>query len=874
MVALNALESQLKEAVHLTGATWAACLERESGSWQVRASYRLGKGQRAALLEYLSRVSVNSWLSGAMTVGRARSRKVPRGAGLGCERMFVFPVQGLAMVILVGGQPLDAKGKRIWHLLTSAMALPLQPLMDLSAGQEGGMFPDLQTAAPYDLPRALERVLDAFAASVPYQAGWLAVHSGDILEIRAEKNCPQCLGNRFPLESSEVFRRIGLRRRGVQVRKGQPEWSLIPHKGFRSNTRDWAGLPLVIGRRLIGVVALWREKPFRPDEWARLQRLSRQAARPVEAILTFAEMTGHLRRLGVLNDFALTVSSAQSLDQIARRVFDLLARAFRTELISLFLLSPDGKMLRTYRNRGKQVATQVQPLSESPYARLILDGAIHRETASQGESWPRLYEQAQAALIVPLRYRGRVIGALTLESEQEDAFNVYDEHLLVVIASHLAGLVEYSRLREEAEARARNLGLIHEVVQQVIALTDVRQVAQITADLLAQYFAYEMAVVFLPDDEGRLVARGVGGTAAKAVRRGLEALGESVHGGITGEVFRTGKSMLVNDVSQEPAYRPVPGWEVGSELCVALRDGERVLGLIDVESQQRNAFTHNDLLALESLAGILSSVILSAERYQRLQATVRELRATQRELQERIEAQRSAENRLVQAAKMAAVGEMAAGIAHELNNPLTTVAGFAELVLDELPSDSQSRKDMELILREALRARSVVRRLLDFARQTESVRVRADLNEVVDDVVTLMRHLFHTSGVQLHLNLRQDLPWPLIDRNQMKQVILNLLHNALQAMPEGGDLTIVTAGRQEAGRQWVGLEVRDTGVGIPPENLERLFEPFFTTRADEGGTGLGLSVTYGIVTDHGGYIDVDSEPGKGAVFTVWLPVDE
>lgn len=868
---MNALETQLKEAVQLTGTQWAVCLERESGSWQVRAAYRLDKKRQTALLQYLARTPVNSWLSGAVTVGRSRSHRVPQRVALGCEYLFVFPVQGLTMVILVGGHSLGKEERRIWRLLTSAMALPLQPAMDLAAGQEGGVFPDLQAAVPYDLPRALERVLDAFAASVPYQAGWLAVHSGDVLEVQAHKNCPQCLGNRFALDSSEVFRRIGRRGEGIRVQKGQSEWALVPHKGFRSNTRDWVGLPLVIGRRLIGLVALWRERPFRPDEWARLRRLARQAARPVEAILTFAEMAGHLRRLGVLNDFALTVSSAQNLDQIARRVFDLLARAFGTELISLFLLSPDGKTLRTYRNRGKEIATQVSSLETSPYAPLVLGGAIRRE---RGQESARVYEGTRAALIVPLRYRGRVIGALTLESEQEEAFNLYDEHLLVVIASHLAGLVEYSRLREEAEARARNLGLIHEVVQQVIGLTDVAQVAQITADLLAQYFAYEMAVVFLPNEDGHLVARGVGGSAAEIVRQGLSALADAVHGGITGKVFETGESLLVNDVSQEPLYRPLPGWEAGSELCVALREGDRVLGLIDVESRERNAFTHNDLLALESLAGILSSVILSADRYQRLQATVRELRATQRELQERVEAQRSAENRLIQAAKMAAVGEMAAGIAHELNNPLTTVAGFAELVLEELPEDVPQRKDLELILRESLRARSVVRRLLDFARQTESVRVRADLNEVVDDVVTLVRHLLHTSGVQLHLNLHSNLPWPLIDRNQMKQVLLNLLHNALQAMPRGGDLTITTLERQEAGRQWVGLEVRDTGVGIPPENIERLFEPFFTTRGDKGGTGLGLSVTYGIVTEHGGYIDVDSKPGEGAVFTVWLPIDE
>jgi signal transduction histidine kinase len=277
-------------------------------------------------------------------------------------------------------------------------------------------------------------------------------------------------------------------------------------------------------------------------------------------------------------------------------------------------------------------------------------------------------------------------------------------------------------------------------------------------------------------------------------------------------------------------------------------------------------------MALESLAGILASVITSADQYQRLQVMIMQLRNAQVELRTRMEAQRSAENRLIQAAKLAAVGEMAAGIAHELNNPLTSVTGFAELALDDIPEDSEMHKDIEIVLREALRARSVVRRLLDFARQSESVRARASLNEVVEDVVALSKHLIQSSGVKLNLDLEVNLPWVLVDANQMKQVLLNLVHNALQAMPGGGDMKILTETVSRNNRDWVVVTVMDTGVGITPKDQARIFEPFYTTKGNQGGTGLGLSVTYGIVTDHGGQIDVESQPGKGSKFTVWLPL--
>jgi signal transduction histidine kinase len=179
-----------------------------------------------------------------------------------------------------------------------------------------------------------------------------------------------------------------------------------------------------------------------------------------------------------------------------------------------------------------------------------------------------------------------------------------------------------------------------------------------------------------------------------------------------------------------------------------------------------------------------------------------------------------------------------------------------------------------MVLKESRRARSVVRRLLDFARQSETSRVKADVNEIVDDVMLLTKHLMHTNNVRPEVRLGSNLPWALVDRNQIKQVVINLVNNALYAMPEGGRLVVETSLASRYNRQWVALTVRDTGVGIPPENLERIFEPFFTTRADRGGTGLGLSVTYGIVTDHGGMIEVESQVNAGSSFTVWLPLEE
>jgi signal transduction histidine kinase len=789
------------------------------------------------------------------------------------ERLYAFPISSKSHAVLVGAGEFDTNASRIWKLTVSGMRTDFN-VSDSSLASSVAvslLIPDLDSESPYDLPRAVDRALTAFIRLVSVQGGWLAVRRGDSLEIRAQSSAPSLTNLILPFDSHTLLRRMNRNLTPIVVNRGDELWKEIPHKGLKSTTRAWVCIPLIIGQRLIGAIGLWRATAFKGEEWNRLVDLATQIAPALETLITFAEMAGHLRRLAMLNDFAVTVSTGRSLDQIARRMFALLSRAFGTEMIVLDLLSSNDHVLQEYRMDEGLLVSMLRSAEGHPISKLLdNDSKVRLEEVSDTPAFP-LYKEAVSAVYVPLRFRGRSTGMLSVESKQINAFNSYDESLIVVIASHLAGLTDYTNLREEAEGRARNLGLIHEVVQQVVGLTNPHEVADLTANLLARYFAFEFAAVFIADENNNLTIGGFGGASQNVVKRAIKSVEYPLSGGITGHVFETGQGELVNDVLQDERYSPIRGWQAGSELCVAIRDGTNVLGIIDVEASSRNAFTQNDFIALESLAGILATVITSADQYRRLQETIYQLRETEMELNARMEAQRLAENRLVQAAKLAAVGEMAAGIAHELNNPLTSVTGFAELVLDDLPEDSKSRPDLELVVREARRARDVVRRLLDFARQSESAHASASLNKVVEDVITLSRHLIHTNGVELRLDIQEDLPWVLMDENQMKQVLINLVHNALQSMPEGGQMQIETRVAPKMGRSGILVSVQDTGVGIPLEDQTRIFEPFFTTKADRGGTGLGLSVTYGIVSEHGGEIELSSEPGKGSTFKVWLP---
>lgn len=224
---------------------------------------------------------------------------------------------------------------------------------------------------------------------------------------------------------------------------------------------------------------------------------------------------------------------------------------------------------------------------------------------------------------------------------------------------------------------------------------------------------------------------------------------------------------------------------------------------------------------------------------------------------------------LGQSAKLASIGRLAAGIAHEINNPLTGVLTFAHLLKQKPTMDEQSREDIDVIVRETTRVREIVQGLLNFARESPPQKQSLDINEVLSQTMTLVRSQKEFHKITVEERLTSNLPYILGDKNQLQQVFLNLSLNACEAMEKGGTLSISTSVRNGN----VIISFRDTGCGIKQEHMERIFDPFFTTKPVGKGTGLGLSVSYGIIEQHGGSIDVESEEGKGSTFTITLPVE-
>ena len=264
------------------------------------------------------------------------------------------------------------------------------------------------------------------------------------------------------------------------------------------------------------------------------------------------------------------------------------------------------------------------------------------------------------------------------------------------------------------------------------------------------------------------------------------------------------------------------------------------------------------------------------ELLDRLQARDAELRAFARELDDRVEERtrqlEETQRQLMMSEKLASIGEITAGVAHEINNPIAVIQGNLEVAREALGSAADEvRTEFDLIDQQVHRVNMIVTRLLQFARPDEYAGYVETVvpAEVVSDCRVLVRHLLERADIAVESGDTANRTVE-VSRTELQQVVINLMVNAIHAMPEGGRLRLATRDEDRSGTPGVAIEVADTGVGIPPDRLQKVFDPFFTTRT-HGGTGLGLSISYTLIARYCGLITVESEVGRGSAFTVWLP---
>ncbi|MFH1624988.1 MAG: ATP-binding protein [Pseudomonadota bacterium] len=235
------------------------------------------------------------------------------------------------------------------------------------------------------------------------------------------------------------------------------------------------------------------------------------------------------------------------------------------------------------------------------------------------------------------------------------------------------------------------------------------------------------------------------------------------------------------------------------------------------------------------------------------------------------------ERQLQQSEKLATVGELAAGIAHEVGTPLNVILGTAEYLMMEVTEDDPKIEDLKVIISQAEHITKLIHQLLNFSRYNQPEFKSIDINSLIRDVLKLTDHQISKERIKVATDLQSEIPAIIGDDNQLQQVFINIIVNALHAMPQGGALTISTRLDKSRfsssnGNRFVAISISDTGLGIPAKHIQKIFDPFFTTKDIDKGTGLGLTVSHRIVEDHGGTIDVQSKVNEGTCLTVRLPI--
>ena len=328
-----------------------------------------------------------------------------------------------------------------------------------------------------------------------------------------------------------------------------------------------------------------------------------------------------------------------------------------------------------------------------------------------------------------------------------------------------------------------------------------------------------------------------------------------------------------NIIFQNETVKIIFGDRVGEKCYQAYEGQEKVCEGCPVEKAFRDGKSHTAERRVVTPSGEVTFWENTANPIRDAEGKIVSCLEVVRNITERKQAEekeKQLQQELYLARKLASVGELAAGVAHEINNPLTGVLGFSQRLMRK-STDEELSRDLEIIHSEAQRAAGVVRNLLAFARRRQPKKEYSNINDIVNKTLELRGYALQTANIEVVTNLAPSLPQIMVDFSQMQEVFLNIIMNAEQAMNEAhgeGKLTISTRRIKD----YVRVSFADDGPGISPGSLDKVFDPFFTTRAEVGGSGLGLSACHGIVTEHGGKICVRSKPGEGATFSVKLPL--
>jgi signal transduction histidine kinase/predicted Fe-S protein YdhL (DUF1289 family) len=730
----------------------------------------------------------------------------------------------------------------------------------------------------FDVEAISQAVCDGCVKDLGYRMAWIGLvesQQSGVLRLIAqtgfaevpgvdEEGCPDSIRSRH----DDTLQRRGATDIAIQT-------TLAPSHGSS------VAFPLKSSSSMIGALHLHAAEPdaFGAEEVLLLSMLTAHTAMALENARHFQVEQRQREVAEALRQAGTALSSTLNFEEVLDRILEQVSRVVPYDAANMMLVKGDTARAfrwRDYARLGTEdhIRSVTLIVSETPNLRRMQETGQplvisyvedHAEWVDVPEAaWIKSYAGA------PLCIRNQAIGFLNVASATPGFYSQTDAELLQAFAQQAAIPIENARLYEEIRQRADELTTLNEISHTIASSLNLQETLTIITSHATRLLGVAAASVALRDEaHGDLWFAAASGEGSDFVRGKRLALGQ----GIVGWCAQRGEPVLAPNVLKDPRFfgdfDRESGFSTRSILCVPLQTKGQTIGAIEVMNKEGVPFGQEDLQLLASLAAPAATAIENARLY--------------KDLQDQMQAREEAQAQLVQSAKLAAVGRLVAGVTHELNNPLTSILSFAQLLQDS-DLGEEARSDLDKIVAEARRATRIVRGLLDFARQRAPERKPIQINEVMTRALKLLAYELRAYNIECTTHFSPELPPTMADPHQLQQVFVNLIHNACQAMSaahDRGHLTIITelgastfSSCRSGETSFIRITIRDDGPGIPPDVLPRIFDPFFTTRREGEGTGLGLSICHGIVSEHDGHIWAESEPGSpgGTTFFVELPL--
>ena len=593
-------------------------------------------------------------------------------------------------------------------------------------------------------------------------------------------------------------------------------------------------------------------------------------------------------RLTILNAVSKTLNRSLDLNKVLAHTIDKMLEILESDSVRIYLYDKGRECLNLVAHKGlsdrfvNKSFIKCRKIGDGLLGQTVLTAdtrVVVNFLRSEDPYVDSIIEEGlQSTVYIPLVSKEKPVGAMCVSSHSEFTFSADYVEFLTAIGNEIGVAIdnanlyenvkgaykELTKAQEQIEAQNARLTTLNTVAMAVSSSLYLNEVIDRTIDRIVDILEPDSVRIYMLDREREnLYLMAHKGLSQKFISKSFFQ-SRKVGDGLLGQTVFTGQTRIVDNFlrSEDPYVDSIIEEGLQSTVYIPLMSKEKSVGVMCVSSHSEFRFSSDYVEFLTAIGNQIGVAIDNANLYESIKSAYQELS--------------EAHEQVIHTEKLASLGKLAATIAHEINNPLAAVLTYIRLMRKMLRRGNFIPKRIEDISRylatmesETARCGDIVKNLLAFSRQSKITIEDNNIEEIIDRTLILIAHDLEIKGIQLEKEMESDLPKVRCDFKQIQQALLNLVINGSEVMKKGGILTIKA--RRSQKKDFLEVEVSDTGCGIPEEDMKNIFEPFFTTKEEAKGVGLGLSVVYGIITRHNGSIEVESQEGKGSIFRIQLP---